>query len=136
MITALEELTGKRFDMDRLREVLKYSSEACKSYRAFLDLAAHRPSPISIFDTLIHMAIIVYLRGRPEAASYYKVLVDEIEQEKVSKGIGAVRDERFRLYWENLPSVQVETLQPFDGPGQHPTPFMQACVMISTFEPI
>ena len=103
MIKALEELTKKRFDMDRLREVLKYSSEACKGYRAFLDLAAHRPSPISIFDTLIHMAIIVYLRGRPEAVSYYKVLVDEIEEEKVSKGIGAVPNERFRLYWENLP---------------------------------
>ncbi len=103
MIEALEEKTKKRFDMDRLREVMTYSNEACRGYKAFLDLASHKPSPISIFDTLIHMAINVYLRGTPEAAHYYKVLVEEFLEEKISKGIGAVANEKFRLYWENLP---------------------------------
>ena len=103
MIETLEEKTKKRFDMDRLREVMRYSNEACKGYKAFLDLAAYKPSPISIFDTLIHMAINVYLRGTPEAAHYYKVLVEELREEKVSKGIGVVPNEKFRLYWENLP---------------------------------
>jgi bcr-type benzoyl-CoA reductase subunit B len=103
MIEALEEKTKRRFDMDRLREVMTYSSEACRGYKAFLDLAVHKPSPISIFDTLIHMAINVYLRGTPAAAHYYQVLVDEFREEKVAKGIGAIPNEKFRLYWENLP---------------------------------
>ncbi len=103
MIEALEELTGRKFDYDRLREVLGYSAEASKLYKEFLDLASIKPSPISIFDALIHMAITVYLRGTKEAVDYYRLLIEEIKEEKVSKGIGVIPNERFRLYWENLP---------------------------------
>jgi benzoyl-CoA reductase/2-hydroxyglutaryl-CoA dehydratase subunit BcrC/BadD/HgdB len=103
LIEALEELTGRKFDHDRLAEVMGYSAEASKLYREFLDLAAIKPSPISIFDALIHMAIIVYLRGTKKAVDYYRLLIDEIQEEKISKGIGVIPHERFRLYWENLP---------------------------------
>jgi bcr-type benzoyl-CoA reductase subunit B len=103
LIEALEGLTGRKFDYDRLAEVMGYSAEASKLYREFLDLAAIKPSPISIFDALIHMAIIVYLRGTREAVDYYRLLIDEIQEERVSKGIGVIPRERFRLYWENLP---------------------------------
>jgi len=103
LIQALEQLTGKKFDLDRLREVLILSRDACRLYKAFLDLAVHKPSPISIFDALIHMAIIVYLRGTPQAIHYYRTLVEEIEEEKVSHGLGVIPHERYRLYWENLP---------------------------------
>ncbi len=103
LITALEKLTGRRFNHDRLGEVLSYSRDACRLYREFLDLAAHKPAPINIFDALIHMAIIVYLRGTPQAVQYYQTLVDEIRKEKVAKGLGVIPNERFRLYWENLP---------------------------------
>ncbi|RLA80724.1 MAG: 2-hydroxyacyl-CoA dehydratase [Deltaproteobacteria bacterium] len=102
LISALEELTGKKFDYDRLREVVKLSDEASRLYRKFLDMASYKPSPISIFDALIHMAITVYLRGTPQAVQFYRTLVDEV-QEKADKGIGVVENERFRLYWENLP---------------------------------
>ncbi len=103
LIEALEKLTGRKFDYDRLREVMGYSAEASKLYREFLDLASVIPSPISIFDALIHMAIIVYLRGTKEAVDYYRLLIEEIKEEKISKGIGVIPNERFRLYWENLP---------------------------------
>ena len=103
LIEALEKLTGRKFDYDRLREVMGYSAEASKLYREFLDLASVKPSPISIFDALIHMAIIVYLRGTKEAVDYYRLLIEEIKEEKISKGIGVIPNERFRLYWENLP---------------------------------
>lgn len=102
LISSLEELTGRPFDYDRLREVIRLSDEACRLYRKFLDMASHKPSPITIFDALIHMAIIVYLRGTPQAVHYYRTLVEEIEQ-KAKKGEAAVKGERFRLYWENLP---------------------------------
>ena len=103
LIEALERLTGRTFDFDRLREVLVYSRDACRLYKAFLDLAAYKPSPINIFDALIHMAIIVYLRGTPQAVHYYETLLDELRQDRVDKGIGVIPNERFRLYWENLP---------------------------------
>jgi benzoyl-CoA reductase/2-hydroxyglutaryl-CoA dehydratase subunit BcrC/BadD/HgdB len=102
LVSALEELTGKKYDYDRLAEVIAHSRDACLLYRRFLDMAAYKPSPISIFDALIHMAIIVYLRGTPQCVDYYQTLCDEV-QAKADKGIGVVENERFRLYWENLP---------------------------------
>jgi bcr-type benzoyl-CoA reductase subunit B len=102
LIAALEQLTGKRFNYDRLAEVMAFSRDASLLYRKFLDMAAYRPSPISIFDALIHMAIIVYLRGTPQCVDYYRTLCAEV-QAKADQGIGAVADEQFRLYWENLP---------------------------------
>lgn len=102
LVAALEQLTGKKFDYDRLAEVMQYSRDASLLYRRFLDMAAYRPSPISIFDALTQMAIIVYLRGTPQAVDYYQTLCNEV-QAKADQRIGAVKNEQFRLYWENLP---------------------------------
>ena len=103
MIKWLEEITKRPFDYDRLREVMKYSAQASILYKKFLDMAQYKPSPISIFDALIAMAITVYRRGTPECVEYYQTLCDEIMEEKVAKGIGVLPDEKYRLYWENLP---------------------------------
>jgi bcr-type benzoyl-CoA reductase subunit B len=103
MIEWLEGITKRKFDYDRLKEVLKYSAEASILYKKFLDMAQYKPSPISIFDALIAMAITVYRRGTPECVEFYRILCDEIMGEKVSKGIGVLQNEKYRLYWENLP---------------------------------
>jgi bcr-type benzoyl-CoA reductase subunit B len=103
LIEWLEGITKKKFDYDRLREVMKYSAEASILYKKFLDMAQYKPSPISIFDCLIGMAITVYRRGTPEAVEYYKTLCEEIMENKVNKGIGVLQNEKYRLYWENLP---------------------------------
>ena len=102
LIGFLEEVTKKKFDYDRLREVMKYSAASSVLYKKFLDMAQYKPSPISIFDALIGMAIAVYRRGTPECVEYYQTLCDEIEA-KVKAGIGVVQNEKYRLYWENLP---------------------------------
>jgi len=103
MIAWLENITKKKFDYDRLKEVMKYSAQASVLYKKFLDMAQYKPSPISIFDCLIGMAITVYRRGTPECVEYYQTLCDEIMENKVSKGIGVLQNEKYRLYWENLP---------------------------------
>jgi benzoyl-CoA reductase/2-hydroxyglutaryl-CoA dehydratase subunit BcrC/BadD/HgdB len=103
MIAWLENITKKKFNYDRLKEVMKYSAQASVLYKKFLDMAQYKPSPISIFDCLIGMAITVYRRGTPECVEYYQTLCDEIMENKVSKGIGVLQNEKYRLYWENLP---------------------------------
>lgn len=102
LIGFLEEVTKKKFDYDRLKEVMKYSAASSILYKKFLDMAQYKPSPISIFDALIGMAIAVYRRGTQECVDYYQTLCDEI-QAKVDQGIGVVQNEKYRLYWENLP---------------------------------
>lgn len=102
MIAWLEEVTKRKFDYDRLKEVMKYSAKSSLLYKEFLDMAQYKPSPISIFDALIGMAIAVYRRGTQECVDYYQTLVDEC-QAKVEQGIGVLKNEKYRLYWENLP---------------------------------
>lgn len=102
LISTLEGVTGRRFNYDRLAEVLAYSRQACLAYRRFLDMAALKPSPISIFDALTQMVVIVALRGERRCAEYYQSLCAELEA-KGREGFAAVPGERLRLYWENLP---------------------------------
>jgi len=67
-----------------------------------LETATNKPAPISVFDQFISMAPIVSQRGTQTPVDFYRALLAELEQ-RVEKGIGAVENERFRLYWDNLP---------------------------------
>lgn len=101
VIAFLEEKTGRRYDYDRLKEVVRLSKAAADEWRATLALGKHKPAPFSCFDAFTNLAPIVCLRGTPEAVTFYKVLREEIEA-KVAQGIGVVPNEQFRLYWDNI----------------------------------
>lgn len=102
LIVFLEQQTGKKFDYDRLREIVELVREGAILRRRSLDMCAVRPSPQTFFDCLISLGPSHALRGTPEAVQYYKDLVVEVE-ERVAKGIGAIPNERYRLYWDHLP---------------------------------
>jgi benzoyl-CoA reductase/2-hydroxyglutaryl-CoA dehydratase subunit BcrC/BadD/HgdB len=48
------------------------------------------------------MAPIVTLRGTPKALDYYRLLITETE-ERLAKRYSAVPEEKYRLFWDNLP---------------------------------
>lgn len=102
MIPTLEEVSGNKFDIDRLRETVRLSKECTVRWRKVLEAAAHMPAPMNFFDHTIHMAPAVVLRGKPEAIEYYDLLLEELDQ-RIKDGVAAVPGERFRLYWEGMP---------------------------------
>jgi benzoyl-CoA reductase/2-hydroxyglutaryl-CoA dehydratase subunit BcrC/BadD/HgdB len=57
---------------------------------------------MTAFDGFIHMGPIVDLRGDPETVEYYELLLGEIDR-RVATGVGALKKERFRVLWDNLP---------------------------------
>ena len=57
---------------------------------------------MTVFDQFISMAPIVAQRGTQVAVDFYRDLLQELEQ-RVQAGIGAIEDERYRLFWDNLP---------------------------------
>ncbi len=102
LIPALEQVSGRRFDIDRLREVVASSYRCTRLWKRVLRSAEHRPSPITFFDGTIHMGPAVVLRGDERAERYYETLIAELE-ERIETGVAAVEDETYRLYWEGMP---------------------------------
>jgi benzoyl-CoA reductase/2-hydroxyglutaryl-CoA dehydratase subunit BcrC/BadD/HgdB len=102
LIPVCEKVTGVTFDIDRFREVLKLSKEATDLWKNVLWTASVTPAPLSFFDATIHMGPIVVLRGTQVAKDYYKVLLEEL-QDNVKNGIGFLEEEHSRIYWDGMP---------------------------------
>ena len=102
LIEFIERQTKKRFDRDKLKEVVRLSGESAILWKEVLDQCAHRPSPMSCFDAFINMAPIVTLRGTQEVVNFYKDMKVELA-ERIAQGISAVPNEKYRLLWDNIP---------------------------------
>ena len=102
LIPTLEEVVGKKFDIDRFREVVQLSKDCTIRWRKVLEYAANTPTPMTFFDHCIHMAPAVILRGKQEALDYYDTLLVELK-EAVENSIAAVSKEHHRIYWDGMP---------------------------------
>ena len=98
----LESACKRKFNYDRLNEVLLRSFQTQVLWQEILDTATNKPSPMTAFDAFFHMALIVTLRGTPEVIDYYTALLATMK-DRVTRGIGAVPDEKYRLLWDNIP---------------------------------
>lgn len=102
IIPIAEQVIGKKFDIDRFKEVLKLSKEATLLWKQVLQTSRHSPAPISFFDATIHMGPIVVLRGTQIAKDYYGLLLKELE-ENVKQKKGFLEKETSRIYWDGMP---------------------------------
>ncbi|MCX5768077.1 MAG: 2-hydroxyacyl-CoA dehydratase family protein [Gemmatimonadetes bacterium] len=102
LVPVLESVAGVRLDGGRLAAAMKAAREASELWERCLQTAANKPSPFTFFDGTIHMGPAVVLRGAPEAAAYYHVLLAELE-ERVRGGVQSVPGEALRLYWDGMP---------------------------------
>jgi len=101
-IPICEKIAKKRLNFKKLKRVVKLSKEATELWLEVIETAKNKPSPISVFDQFIHMAPIVEMRGEEKTVKFYKKLLNELNQ-RISKGIGAIKNEKRRLLWDNLP---------------------------------
>jgi len=102
LIDPLEKISGNPYERRELQSVVSLSRKCSDLWKRVLDSATSRPSPITFFDSTIHMGPAVVLRGTREANDYYEVLLGELEQ-RIQEGDSAVENERVRLYWEGMP---------------------------------
>ena len=111
VIPTLEQVSGVKFDIDRLREYLKESQKAEENLVHVLQSAKKRPSPIDgYFGAVYYIGpIFTAFRGDAEATKYYEVLRREID-ERVAAGKGPVTPEgehpgeKYRLVVEGPPN--------------------------------
>jgi benzoyl-CoA reductase/2-hydroxyglutaryl-CoA dehydratase subunit BcrC/BadD/HgdB len=102
LIPPLEEISGNRFEGDKLKRVMALSRECSDLWKKVLETASAIPSPLTFFDGTTLMGPAVVGRGTQEPVDFYKVLLSELE-DRVENHVGAVDNERFRIYWEGMP---------------------------------
>ncbi len=111
IIPALERLSGKSYDEDRLKEMLARSARAEDDLVWVLQSAKNRPSPIDAYFGGVYYIgpIFTAFRGTEEAVDYYTALRAEVEARIESRlgpitPEGEIDNERFRIVVEGPPN--------------------------------
>lgn len=111
VIPALEELTGKRYDEERMRSLLERSARAEDDLVAVLESAKQRPSPIDAYFGGVYYIGPIFnaFRGTEGALAYYRALRAEVEARAAAKlgpitPDGPITEERYRLVIEGPPN--------------------------------
>ncbi len=111
VIPALERLSGRSYDEERLRYHLRLSAQAEDDLVWVLQSAKHRPSPIDAYFGAVYYVgpIFSAFRGTEGAVAYYRALRSEIE-ERIRDGKGPVtpdgdvEQEKYRIVVEGPPN--------------------------------
>jgi benzoyl-CoA reductase subunit B len=111
VIPKLEQVSGRRYDEDRIREMLRLSAQAEDDLVWVLESARHIPSPIDAYFGGVYYIgpIFSAFRGTPDGAAYYRALRREVE-ERLRQKLGPVTpegilsEERYRLVMEGPPN--------------------------------
>ena len=107
LITLCEDLTGKKFDIDRLREALQHANVMSRGWRQVLELNQSTPSVFNaLTDGTIYLGVSNGFRGTLEGAKYFEDLVAEMEF-KAAQGIGTMTDEKYRLVFVGVPCYPI-----------------------------
>ncbi len=101
-VETAERISGRKLSGERMQRTAELALEGANLWGQCLEQGRHSPSPWTGFDGFFHMAPIVSLRGSEETNDYYRLLLAEL-QDRVSRGISGIREERHRLVWDNLP---------------------------------
>jgi benzoyl-CoA reductase subunit B len=107
LIELLEKVTGKPFDIDRLRDVLSVTNDMGRSWRRLLEINKGTPAVYdSMMEGTIFLGVVNALRGTSEGAKYFADLVEEMEY-KLEQGISphGEEPEKHRLIFVGVSSA-------------------------------
>ena len=107
LITLCEQVSGKRFDIDRLREHMTHANAMSAGWRQVLDLNRSRPAVFNaLSDGTVFLGVANGFRGTPQGARYFMDLVEEM-REKASQHVGTPIDEKWRLIFVGVPCYPI-----------------------------
>ena len=107
LIAICEQLTGKKFDVDKLRQTMKYTNDMSVSWKRVLALNKASPAPFNALNEgTIYMGVANALRGTAEGSRYFQELVQEMEY-KVAHHIGTLTEEKYRLSFVGVPCYPI-----------------------------
>jgi benzoyl-CoA reductase/2-hydroxyglutaryl-CoA dehydratase subunit BcrC/BadD/HgdB len=103
IIRRLEEITGRPFDHDRFGKVMEIASRNAEEWYKASEYSKLSPSPLSGFDLLNYMALIVCMRGKEECGATFRKLQRELA-EKAERGECGMKgaEEKYRIMWDGI----------------------------------
>jgi benzoyl-CoA reductase subunit B len=107
LITLCEEVTGKKFDIDKLREVLSHANEMSRGWQRALELNKSVPALFNaLTEGTIYLGVANTLKGTREGSIYFQELAEEMEY-KADHGIGTLPQEKHRLIFVGGPCYPI-----------------------------
>ena len=111
VIPQFEEVTGIKYDEEKLKKHLELAKEAEDWITKIFDTTKYKPSPIDAYFAGVYYIgpINIGFRGTEKAVEYYKELYSEI-QERIRLGLGPItpegemKEEKYRLVVEGPPN--------------------------------
>jgi benzoyl-CoA reductase subunit B len=107
LIGFCEEITRRKFDIDRFREVLDHTNQMNRAWERIIELNKSHPSLFNaLTDGTIYLGVSNGLRGSREGSVYFNRLVEEMEY-KAAHRIGTLTDEKYRLAFVGVPCYPI-----------------------------
>ncbi len=108
LIETCEEVTKKKFDIDKFRDILGYANDMSVGWQKVIDFNKNRPSVFNaLTDGTIFLGVANGFRGTKEGSDYFKQLVEEMAY-KAEHQIGTLtEDEKYRLVFVGVPCYPI-----------------------------
>ncbi len=107
LITLCEKLTGKKFDIDRFREVLEHTNELCRGWSEVIEFNRSVPAVFNaVTEGTIFLGVANAFRGTREGGQFFTDLVQEMSF-KSENGIGTPTEEKHRLTFVGVPCYPI-----------------------------
>jgi benzoyl-CoA reductase subunit B len=107
LIQLCEELTGRKLDIDKLRQQMSYTNEMGTAYKRVLELNRSKPATFNaLSEGTIYLGVANGLRGSADGSRYFRELVHEMEY-KVAHQIGTLTEEKYRLIFVGVPCYPI-----------------------------
>jgi benzoyl-CoA reductase subunit B len=107
LINLCTEITGKAFDIDRLRDVLHHTNVMNNGWKRVLELNRSTPSLFNaLTDGTIYLGVTNGFKGTEAGSRFFTELVEEMEY-KAAHGIGTLTNEQHRLIFVGVPCYPI-----------------------------
>ncbi|MBI5290658.1 MAG: 2-hydroxyacyl-CoA dehydratase [Chloroflexi bacterium] len=107
LIAVCEQVSGKKFDIDKLRETMGHANDMSRAWKRVLELNKNTPSVFNaLTDGTVYLGVANGFRGTAAGSAYFKNVVEEMEY-KVARGIGTLHEEKYRLIFVGVPCYPI-----------------------------
>ena len=107
LIALCERVSGRKFDIDRLRETMAYANSMSRDWHRVLEWNRSTPAVFNaLTDGTIFLGVSNGFRGTEQGSLYFRDLVEEMEY-KARHAIGTLREEKYRLIFVGVPCYPI-----------------------------